>query len=173
MPKMHANLLSIIGLVHHLKYRKTGMTTKLAPYHVWNGRIIIPLGIVNAFLYVQQCPCAFIFSSLTPPSGFTFSLNGWRNVILAILLVAVAGVAAFFVLSHFRRNRKLRRRESSPVFGFSSGPDKSAGPGEPYADQDGDSVGLREYAPSPAQINLMDVSGGQNLGPEQKGRDFL
>lgn len=79
---------------------------------------------------------------------------------------------AFFILSHFRRNRKLRRRESSPVFGFTSGPDKSSGSSsEPYADEA--NVGLREYSPSPAQINLMDVSGGHNLGPEQKGRDFL
>lgn len=148
------------------------MTTKLAPYHVWNGRIIIPLGIVNAFLYVPLSRLSFPPASLTPLSGFTFSINGWRNVILAILLVAVAGVAAFFILSHFRRNRKLRRRESSPVFGFSSGPDKSPGSDERYAD-DGANVGLREYAPSPAQINLMDVSGGHNLGPEQKGRDFL
>ena len=82
-------------------------------------------------------------------------------------------MAAFFVLSHFRRNRKLRRRESSPVFGFTSGPDKSPGSTEPYADEGGANVGLREYAPSPAQINLMDVSGGHNLGPEQKGRDLL
>lgn len=79
-------------------------------------------------------------------------------------------MTAFFVLNRFRRNRRLRNnRSSSPVFGFSSGP-KS--PGEPYAD-DGAGVGLREYSPSPAQIGLMDVSGGANLGPEQKGREFI
>lgn len=59
---MHANLLSVIGLLHHLKYRKTGMTTKLAPYHVWNGRFIIPVGIVNAFLYVPQPPLFLMHS---------------------------------------------------------------------------------------------------------------
>lgn len=134
------------------------MATKLAPIHIWTGRVLIPLGIVNAFL------------------GFMFSLNNWRVIILAILLVVVAAVAAFLFFSRLRRDRRLRRRESSPVFGFTSGPDNKAArraSGEPYADEDGAAVGLREYAPSPAQIGLMDVSGGHNLGPEQKGRDFL
>lgn len=134
------------------------MTTKLAPIHIWTGRVLIPLGIINAFL------------------GFLFSLNSWRNIILAILLVVIAAVTAFLFFSRLRRNRRLRRRESSPVFGFTSGPDNKAsgGSGARYADDgSGAAVGLREYAPSPAQIDLMDVSGGHNLGPEQKGRDFL
>ncbi|SPO06604.1 uncharacterized protein DNG_09294 [Cephalotrichum gorgonifer] len=147
----------IIGVMHHLKYKRTGSTTKLAPVHVWLGRLIILLGTINAFL------------------GFLFAFNAWRNMILALLLLVSTGVTSYFLLNQLRRNRRLRRRESSPVFGFNSSPPKSPGGSraEPYAD-DNPGLGLREYSPSPAQIGLMDVSGGgKSLGPVQTQREFL
>lgn len=135
--------------------------------------------MANAFVYVpfpntHRLPLPFLplplHPPLTPPSGFAFALNNWRNLILAILLIVLVAVSATLALNRFRQNRRARNnRSSSPVFGFSSGP---KGPDEPYAD-DGAGVGLREYAPSPAQIGLMDVSGGANLGPVQKGREFI
>ena len=41
-----------LGFFHHRTYKKTKQTTKLRPYHVWLGRAIIPLGVLNGFLYV-------------------------------------------------------------------------------------------------------------------------
>jgi cytochrome b561 len=40
----------VLGFMHHRIYKKTQQPTKIAPVHVWMGRVIIPLGVVNAFL---------------------------------------------------------------------------------------------------------------------------
>jgi hypothetical protein len=40
----------VLGFLHHRMYKKTLAPTKLAPIHVWLGRVVIPAGIVNAFL---------------------------------------------------------------------------------------------------------------------------
>lgn len=40
----------VMGFMHHRLYKKTQQPTKLAPVHVWMGRIIIPVGVANAFL---------------------------------------------------------------------------------------------------------------------------
>ena len=50
--RTRANTPSVVGLLHHLQFRRTQRPTKLAPYHVWTGRVVIPLGIANAFVYV-------------------------------------------------------------------------------------------------------------------------
>lgn len=40
----------VLGFLHHRMYKKTKQPTKLAPIHVWLGRIVIPCGIINAFV---------------------------------------------------------------------------------------------------------------------------
>lgn len=40
----------VLGFMHHRMYKKTQAPTKLAPIHVWLGRIVIPAGIVDGFL---------------------------------------------------------------------------------------------------------------------------
>ncbi|KAI1868841.1 hypothetical protein JX265_006820 [Neoarthrinium moseri] len=40
----------VLGFLHHRMFKKTQERTKLAPAHVWLGRIIIPVGVMNAFL---------------------------------------------------------------------------------------------------------------------------
>jgi hypothetical protein len=40
----------ILGFVHHRIYKKTSAPTKLAPFHVWLGRLVIPAGVANGFL---------------------------------------------------------------------------------------------------------------------------
>ncbi|KUJ18209.1 CBD9-like protein [Mollisia scopiformis] len=40
----------VLGYMHHKVYKKTLATTKLAPIHVLLGRLVIPAGILNAFL---------------------------------------------------------------------------------------------------------------------------
>lgn len=41
----------ILGFTHHRIYKRTQEPTKLAPIHVWLGRLVIFLGILNGFLY--------------------------------------------------------------------------------------------------------------------------
>jgi hypothetical protein len=43
----------IAGYVHHLIYKKTGRRTFWAPLHVWWGRIVITVGIINGGLGTQ------------------------------------------------------------------------------------------------------------------------
>lgn len=40
----------VLGFLHHRVYAKTQAPTKLAPIHVWLGRFVIVLGIVNGFM---------------------------------------------------------------------------------------------------------------------------
>ncbi|KAI0108240.1 putative iron reductase domain protein [Daldinia grandis] len=39
-----------LGFLHHRNFKKTQQATKMAPIHVWMGRVIIVMGVVNAFL---------------------------------------------------------------------------------------------------------------------------
>lgn len=39
-----------LGFMHHRMFKKSQQPTKLAPVHVWLGRFVILLGVVNAFL---------------------------------------------------------------------------------------------------------------------------
>ncbi|KAI1331764.1 iron reductase domain protein [Xylariaceae sp. FL0255] len=39
----------LLGFFHHRTFKKTQQTTKLAPIHVWLGRLVIILGVANAF----------------------------------------------------------------------------------------------------------------------------
>lgn len=41
---------SVLGFLHHRMYQKTQAPTKLAPIHVWLGRVVIAGGVVNGFL---------------------------------------------------------------------------------------------------------------------------
>jgi uncharacterized membrane protein len=40
----------VLGFMHHRIYKKTLAPTRLAPVHVWLGRLVIPCGIANGFL---------------------------------------------------------------------------------------------------------------------------
>ncbi|KAI2627358.1 putative iron reductase domain protein [Hypomontagnella submonticulosa] len=39
-----------LGYFHHRTFKKTQQTTKMAPIHVWLGRLMLVLGVINAFL---------------------------------------------------------------------------------------------------------------------------
>lgn len=43
-----------LGFMHHRTFKKTQQTTKMAPIHVWLGRLIMLLGVINGFLYVSS-----------------------------------------------------------------------------------------------------------------------
>ncbi|KAH8820884.1 hypothetical protein F5884DRAFT_850131 [Xylogone sp. PMI_703] len=83
----------LLGFMHHRIYKRTLVPTKLAPYHRWLGRVVIPMGIVDAFL------------------GFPFALNSKYDYVLIGVLVSVVIV---MVLSVFwRTQRKARNRKFS------------------------------------------------------------
>ncbi|KAI0528231.1 hypothetical protein F5B22DRAFT_584260 [Xylaria bambusicola] len=72
----------VLGFLHHRAYKKTQQTTKMAPIHVWLGRFVILLGIVNGF---TGFPLA-----LSP--NYNFALLGVvLFVLLFFLLTLVAG----------------------------------------------------------------------------------
>jgi len=39
-----------LGFLHHRIYKRTEATTKMAPIHIWLGRVVIPAGVANGFL---------------------------------------------------------------------------------------------------------------------------
>lgn len=40
----------VLGFMHHRMYKKTKLPTKLAPIHIWLGRVVIGGGVINGFL---------------------------------------------------------------------------------------------------------------------------
>lgn len=46
-------LQPFFGLIHHLRFRKTQQRTAWTEVHVWYGRILIILGIINGGLGIQ------------------------------------------------------------------------------------------------------------------------
>lgn len=40
----------VLGFMHHRMYQKTKLPTKLAPIHIWLGRVVISGGVINGFL---------------------------------------------------------------------------------------------------------------------------
>jgi hypothetical protein len=83
----------LLGFFHHRIYKQTLATTKLAPIHVWLGRLVIPAGIVNGFL------------------GFPLALNSkynWALLALCLLLIIVGAPFAFW-----RWKRNLRAKKNA------------------------------------------------------------
>lgn len=43
-----------VGFLNHRQYRKTQIPSKYNVYHIWFGRLLILLAIMNGFLYVSS-----------------------------------------------------------------------------------------------------------------------
>jgi hypothetical protein len=81
----------VLGYMHHRIYKRTQSPTKLAPIHVWLGRVVIPAGIANGFL------------------GFPLALNSkynWALLALILLVIIVLGPFSFW---RWRRNSNRRK----------------------------------------------------------------
>ncbi|KAI3332886.1 hypothetical protein F4824DRAFT_474025 [Ustulina deusta] len=74
-----------LGYLHHRIYKKTQQPTKMAPIHVWLGRLVILLGIVNGF---TGFPLA-----LSP--GYDFALLGVVSFVLPVFLL-ILGAGKLF-----------------------------------------------------------------------------
>lgn len=59
----------ILGLVHHLKFKKYSRRTVWSHAHLWIGRIVITLGIINGGLGLHLASDAPAFSGFAPSNG--------------------------------------------------------------------------------------------------------
>ncbi|KAG4442276.1 hypothetical protein IFR05_002267 [Cadophora sp. M221] len=94
----------ILGFLHHRMYKQTQLPTKLAPIHIWLGRVVIPAGIANGFI------------------GFPLALNpkyNWALLACVLLVVVVAGPFAFW---RFRRNIDKKNALSDEPTGYQAQP---------------------------------------------------
>ncbi|TVY94423.1 hypothetical protein LAWI1_G000753 [Lachnellula willkommii] len=85
----------VVGFMHHRMYKKTQAPTKLAPIHVWLGRIVIIAGIVDGFL------------------GFPLALNpkyDWALLALVLLVIIFMGPLAFW---RYKRNVQKAKTEAA------------------------------------------------------------
>lgn len=94
---------SVLGFWHHRIYRRTLTTTKLAPVHVWLGRLVIPCGIANGFL------------------GFPLALNSKYNLALLGLILLLLIVGLPFTFWGWKQN--LRKSNAN----FAAGNDSDRG----------------------------------------------
>ncbi|KAH6722261.1 hypothetical protein DL95DRAFT_352089 [Leptodontidium sp. 2 PMI_412] len=94
----------VLGFLHHRMYKKTQLPTKLAPIHIWLGRVVIPAGIANGFI------------------GFPLALNpkyNWALLACVLLVVVVAGPFAFW---RFRRNINKKNALAYEPTGYQAQP---------------------------------------------------
>ncbi|KAI1348924.1 hypothetical protein F5Y01DRAFT_290746 [Xylaria sp. FL0043] len=94
----------VLGILHHRIYKKTQQPTKLAPIHVWLGRLVILLGIVNGF---TGFPLA-----LSPT--YDFALLGVVSFVLPVFLLTLAAGKIF---------KKIMQRAKQPELEPSNGYD--------------------------------------------------
>ncbi|KAG5978317.1 hypothetical protein E4U55_006257 [Claviceps digitariae] len=74
-----------LGFKHHFEYQKTQTTTKFGRIHVWMGRVVLFLSLMNSFF------------------GLAFAQNKFFAMLLAGLLLVASGIALVFLLGrkHF------------------------------------------------------------------------
>ncbi|KAI8948418.1 hypothetical protein F4801DRAFT_458954 [Xylaria longipes] len=84
-----------LGYLHHRIYKKTQQPTKIAPVHVWLGRVVILLGIANGF------------------TGFPLALSpGYDYALLGV--VAFVLPAFLFILLVKKVFKKLMQKARQP-----------------------------------------------------------
>ncbi|TVY84327.1 hypothetical protein LSUE1_G000987 [Lachnellula suecica] len=95
----------VLGFMHHRMYKKTQAPTKLSPYHIWLGRVVIPAGIINGFL------------------GFPLALVPKYDFALLALVLLLIIVLLPFAFWRYRRNiQKAKTVNSNSVTGYQSRP---------------------------------------------------
>ncbi|KAI0430689.1 hypothetical protein F5Y09DRAFT_306994 [Xylaria sp. FL1042] len=93
----------VLGFLHHRIYKKTQQPTKLAPIHVWLGRLVILLGVINGF---TGFPLA-----LSP--GYDFALLGVVSFVLPVFLLTLAAGKIFKKIM-----QKAKQPELEPSNGY-------------------------------------------------------
>lgn len=103
----------ILGLIHHLRFMKLRRRQIWSHLHLWNGRIMIPLGIING--------------------GLGLHIAGASRLVKTAYAVVAGVLGGMWILvavfSEVRRRRAARRgsfRASGPESGRDDGRDKIA-----------------------------------------------
>lgn len=139
----------VLGFIHHRIYKRTLAPTKLAPIHVWLGRIVIPCGIANGFL------------------GFPLALNPKSNYGLAALTILVIIVLC---VSAFWRRKRTNQRETTAFVGVGDGQGGAGrswtNPGDGETDIALGQMGSEHELPYPEHQQSF-------LVPSEQGREFV
>ncbi|KAM0254709.1 hypothetical protein ACHAQJ_006490 [Trichoderma viride] len=83
-----------VGIIHHLKWRKTKQPTLFGKIHLWNGRIVMVLGAGNGYI------------------GFGYALD--RKYALIVLGIVFLLVICFLGFIIWGAKRQMPRRQQGP-----------------------------------------------------------
>ncbi|KAI0601471.1 hypothetical protein F4775DRAFT_539942 [Biscogniauxia sp. FL1348] len=133
-----------LGFLHHRTFKKTQQTTKLAPVHVWLGRLIILMGVVNGFI------------------GFPLALSPDYNYVLAgLVLFIFPGFALIIVTKNLIRKYWQKGKDASgePANGYDMEPWKQTQAPKPT------------YAGAGQQSR--EAGRPEDLGAQQNAREYV
>jgi hypothetical protein len=92
-------LQGVLGQMHHRQFLITGTRSAWSYAHIWFGRIVIILGIVNGGI------------GLGPE--LANASRGWVITYLVVVAIMAALYALFYLLKE--RSREVRRQKSIPL----------------------------------------------------------
>lgn len=173
--------------------------TVFGKIHMWLGKLILLLAVVNGIMYVPHpsvarlffcvCVCSFflmffMFSSLvtnTCRSGFTFALKGLSAIVFGVLVIIFTAATLFFGrMRLFKKSQQFQhvgtqqshpwRQSSTYNAGYSSGPP----PGyEPPSQQVGlEATGSSSHDSPWKSNNNKGYEDESQLGSTQRPREF-
>ncbi|KAK8073566.1 hypothetical protein PG994_004465 [Apiospora phragmitis] len=93
-----------LGFFHHRMYQKTQKPSKMAPIHVWLGRLIIVLGVINGFL------------------GFNLAQSSYWNLILGGLVIFVFPVILLILVTKHFISKRWNKKDPKEGSGFDMEP---------------------------------------------------
>ncbi|OTB14991.1 putative iron reductase domain protein [Daldinia sp. EC12] len=147
-----------LGFFHHRTFKKTQQTTKMAPIHVWMGRVIIVMGVVNGFL------------------GFPLAQASQYNYVLAGLILFLFPIMMLILITKMFIQKRWNKSKNEPT-GYNMEPwnqqNGQAGQGNGVANPQqplGQNVGIpamSTYVPYHAQARKAD------LGPQQNTQEYV
>ncbi|RYP71117.1 hypothetical protein DL771_005051 [Monosporascus sp. 5C6A] len=105
-----------LGFMHHRVYKKTQQATKMAPIHVWLGRLAIILGVANGF------------------TGFTLAGSPKNNYVLMGIVLFVFPVIVLVLVTKRLLQKKYgkNKEDSSEGGGYDLEPWRRTGATEAY-----------------------------------------
>ncbi|KAH7149430.1 hypothetical protein B0J13DRAFT_305633 [Dactylonectria estremocensis] len=156
-----------LGAFHHTQYKKTQSPTKYGMIHIWVGRIIIFIGIMNCFI------------------GFTFAVNRKYGMILAAIVIFMFFLSLVLMFGQKYLYAKKRGPMGMPAAQGYHHPEpwrqqqppshQTEYPSDPPPGYEATSshIGLRSVSPSPwRSSDRKDDDVDLDLGSQQRPREF-
>ncbi|CAJ2503233.1 Uu.00g106270.m01.CDS01 [Anthostomella pinea] len=152
-----------LGFLNHRAFKKTQKKTKMAPIHVWLGRLIIVLGVVNGF------------------TGFPLALStGYDYVLAGLVLVVFPIMVILIITKKFIQKRWKKSKESSvsdEPNGYNMQP-WQGGEGQGQGQGQGQTIHIHggravETLGVPAPAYQPRSTGAADLGPQQNAREYV